>query len=94
MQISRLDALGPFGCLLRGIVTGSPHPRISSDIAPFPLPVTFPYHNYERALTPTQSPSSVIRLSAQLSEPGFTGCWDSDDFQSYKYRNQRNHSSD
>ena len=28
----------------------------------------------------------VIRLSAQLSEPGFTGFWDSDDFQSYKSR--------
>ena len=36
----------------------------------------------------------VIRLSAQLSEPGFTGFWDSDDFQSYKSQNQRNHSSD
>ena len=36
----------------------------------------------------------VIRLSAQLSEPGFTGFRDSDDFQSYKSRNQRNRSSD
>ena len=56
--VSTLDGL--FGCLLRGIVTGSPHPRISPDIAPFPLPVTFPYHNHQRALTPTQSPSSSL----------------------------------